>query len=598
MQDGTTTPAPTGATHTVGPPRRYSITLRWGNFDALFHGSLDTARGKQERMMALGYFHDEVDGDEGPITRRCWQYMSEEMAHQAGAAIADLPAHVREQLKTIVQKDDDSRAHEPDPLQPMRIMFPGSWCITDAAQLGNPLTAHRKDAEDDAWNDNLGLGRLPLLVEVKDRDTDRPARNVKICFEYVEPFATADDQKAYLQTISNQTERSSNPRAYITGLLERDAALPFGFNCTTARAGRKPADVDGTLIASGHVHGFPHRATTDGRPNAFSMVASTDDQGLTGVVLRPGRTAGDCYKLKVYVLEAAAPRDAEAEKTTGLMTVWRSQRVSKIYIKPPQGAFAGSPPLAARLQGALGTITTATVVSELKKAFHDTIIDKDAATPVNLTAATYRAAILAAKTNVDNPRNYDLDALINTSFASPYTFWLNDDATYNANRAAGKRRLDLTRPASWDHMKDIIRDLRDGFMQHLTDRAVPGVMVVRGEVGDSYSYWANPNKPANLRPATTSGVATIMRGCYVWYPNAIYTSNMPYPVTINTLHEMGHVLFLRHHYTSGSGATASGGFSANHDAQDDCIMGYMALTTNDFCGKCLLKLRGWDESKF
>lgn len=589
----------TGAVHSiqVQPQYDYEIKLKWGDFDALFSGHGGMTRGRQERMMALGYFYDTVDGANGPITRRCWQYMREEMEHQASAAIADIEAHVRDQLETIVQKDDGSRDHEPDPEQDLRVMYPGSFCFDDVNQLGNPLTAHRKKAEDRAWKKNKGLGRLPLLVEVTDRKTGEKAAGVKICFEFIDPFANPEDQKNALNSISNSTERTRDPRAYITANLVRDANRPFGYNCTDAIGGRKPADVHGTLIARGEVHGFPHQVTPADRPNNFSVVGITDDQGETGAVLRPARTAGDCFKLKVYVLEATEPREAEEEKTTGLMTVWRSQRVSKIIVKPPAAGYAGAPPLSANLQGALGTITTATMVTEYAKAFHDAVIDKDAATPLNLTAATYRAAIVAAKASVRNPRNYDLDALINTGFASPFTFWLADDATYNANRKAGTRRLNLTRANTWGQIGAILDGLIDGFLKHFTTRAVPGVMIVRGEVGDSYSYWAHPNRPANWS-WTTSGVATKMRGCYVWYPNSIYTSTMPYPVTINTMHEMGHVLFLRHLYTQGAGATASGGFPANHDAQDDCIMGYMALTTNDFCGKCLLKLRGWDESKF
>ncbi len=589
----------TGSSHSIKLQSKlpYDIKIKWGEFDPLFKGDCSDTRGRQERMMALGFFYDTIDGINGPITERCWQYMKEEMEHQKNAPIADMEAHLAQQMNTVVQKDNGSRDHESDPEKDMRIMYPGSFTFSGVNQLGNPLTSHRKNEEDKAWKKNRGLGRVPLIVEVVDRVTGEKAEGVKICFEYIDPFANPDDQKIYLDSISDVTERSNSPRSYVTANIARDASLPFGFNCTDGNGGRKPTDVHGTLIAKGKVHGFPHKVTTSGRPNKFSVVGITNDQGETGAVLRPARTAGDCFKLKVYVLEAPEPRKAVEEKTTGLMTVWRNQRVSKIIIKQPVPGYSGAPPVNASLQGALGSISTSDISTEYAKAFHDAVIDKDAETPLVLTAANYLAAINAATAEVSNPRKFDLDALVNTGLSSPFLFWLADDVTYNANRKANSRSIDLTKANTWGHISGLLNELMDSFMKHFTNKAVPGVMVIRSEIGDSYSYWAHPKKPANWM-ATTSGVATIMRGCYLWYPNSVYNTTMPYPVTTNAMHEMGHVLFLRHHYTSGKGATASGGFSANHDSQDDCIMGYMKLTTNDFCGKCLLKLRGWDESKF
>jgi hypothetical protein len=578
---------------------RYKITLSWGEFDPLFDGTPATAKGKQERMMALGFFHHKLDGVEGPITKRCWQHMKEQLEKEAGGILDDaaLQAKVKEKLQAIVQKDDGSRQAETDPLKNARIVFPGSFCFTEDAQLGNPLTAHRFAAEKKAWNDNLGLGRIPLVVDVLDRATGKPAAGVKICFEFVPPYAPAADQNKYLNNISSATERTQAPRAYLQAKLVENAGTPYGFNCADASGGRTPADVHGTLIAKGSVHGFPHKVRTDGRPNTKSVVGVTDAKGKTGAVLRPSRTAGDAYKLRVYVLhdDAAKKPDADEDRTTGVLTVWRNLRLAKIVIKPQATSpFAGSPPAPAALTGALGTITTATMQAEYAKAFHDLVIDKDAAAPVTMDAAAYTAALADAKKNVSNPRNYDLDVLIKTTFDSPYMFWLEDDVTYNANRKAGKRALDLTKESTWrTDIRDIIKDLRLGFMKHFTLNALPGVTIIRNEIGDSYSYWANPNKPAGWT-ATTSGVAVSVRGCFLWYPNATYTAGMPYPLTINAMHEMGHVLYLRHHYTS---APSGGGFPTNHDGQDDCLMGYLNLNTNDHCGKCLLKLRGWDESK-
>lgn len=389
----------------------------------------------------------------------------------------------------------------------------------------------------------------------------------------------------------------------MTGKLSKDAALqPFGYNCVTNNGGRKDADVYSQLIASGKVHGFPHSAVTADRPNKFSVVVRTDKKGTAGVVLLPPRTAGDCIKLRVYVHPhrgiVSLPPDAQEKKETGRLTVWRQLRLAKIIVKPQASAYSGLPPAPASLQGALGTISTATMQAEYAKAFHILVVDKEAATPKILDAATYSAAITAVRRTLPNPQSYDLQTLIHTNFQSPFMFWIEDDGVYNANRRAGTAALNLNSVAVWDvHLRNLVDQLIDGFCKHFTDNAVPGVVVLRSEVGDSYSYWPNPLKPAGLQKYTTSGVATRMRGCFLFYPNSTYASGMPYPLTINAMHEMGHVLYLRHHYTGGTAAAPNGGFPTNHDSQDLCLMGYLALTTNDHCGKCILKLRGWNETK-
>ena len=43
----------------------------------------------------------------------------------------------------------------------------------------------------------------------------------------------------------------------------------------------------------------------------------------------------------------------------------------------------------------------------------------------------------------------------------------------------------------------------------------------------------------------------------------------------------------------------SGGVPSEHDYKDYCIMSYQRNVQNftDYCGRCNLKLRGWDTSK-
>lgn len=582
-------------------PPQYSLAVAWGDFEALYADAA-TVNGKQERLQALGFYYGSVDGDDGAITRRGARHMREEADHAAGRTLTDeeFATEFRRQIRAIVRKLDGTLAPEDDFLQNARLMFPGSFCFTDINQLGNPIARARFNAEKRMWDNNATLGRIPILATVTNTATGTAAAGVKVIFEFIPAFDPPEGQKTYLNTISNQSEKTHSPRAFVRSKLPATAHAQFGFNCVEAKGGKIPADVLGSLFAQGAVQGFPYQASAEGRPNNFSVTADTDASGVTGVVFTPSRMAGDAYKIKVTVKVDGREATAQECKTSGVLTVWRSLRLARIVQKTAQGAWAGQPPLAAAMTGALGTISPTTMRTEYAKAFHWMEIDHRAHTPINMTARSYVDAIQFAKRGINNPNNYDLNALILENFASPFLFWLDTDTNYNANRTAGTAALNLAQAATWNAIGAILDQLIDRFMIYWNGGSLPGVTVVRSEVGDSYSYWNTPNRPTygdgSRWTHTTSGVATSKRGCFVWYPLNIYQTNMSYGLTQNTMHEMGHVLYLRHHYTTGALGTEGGGFPANHDQNDWCLMGYLTLNTNDYCGKCLLKLRGWDET--
>jgi len=582
-------------------PPRYTLAVAWGDFEPLFSDAA-SVKGRQERMQAIGFYYGRCDDDEGSITRRCSRHLHEELDHIAGHTLSDdeFAEQVRNRVKAIVRTTDGNITPQADFTQDARLVFPGSFCFTNDNQLGNPIARARFNSEAAMWADNRALGKIPILATVLSADTGAPAAGVKVVFEFVAPYDPAETGRNYLTSISASTEKTRSPRAYVRSKLPAAAHARFGFNCPAAKGGKIPADVNGTLFASGSVTGFPYQATTDSRPNDFSVTATTDANGITGAVFLPSRMAGDVYKIKVRVLVDGRESLPAEIVTSGLLQVWRNLRLARIVIKEAHGAFAGAPPIGAAMTGALGTIHPTVMRTEYQKAFHYLEVDRRAQTPMHMTAAAYRDAIRFAKQGLANPNNYDLNALIKDDINSPFLFWLDSDANYNANRAPGTTALNLTLAATWNSLSALIADLYDRFLLYWNGGALPGVTVIRSEVGDSYSYWNHPNKPVYANGsswnATTSGVAVKRRGCFVWYPNSIYQNSMPYGLTQNTMHEMGHVLYLRHHYTGGALGSEAGGFSANHDANDWCLMGYLALTTNDYCGKCLLKLRGWDET--
>src|SRR4029079_13721386 len=123
----------------------------------------------------------------------------------------------------------------------------------------------------------------------------------------------------------------------------------------------------------------------------------------------------------------------------------------------------------------------------------------------------------------------------------------------------------------------------------------------------------------NYSGCRATGIATQERSCVVFggvgtYTNWVY---MPDGYTKNAMHEMGHTLYLRHGYTGNqvggvvNWQHAGASFCEDHDSlttvanpaaipppvpYDRCVMGYLRCE-GEFCGKCHLKIRGWDISQ-
>jgi hypothetical protein len=124
---------------------------------------------------------------------------------------------------------------------------------------------------------------------------------------------------------------------------------------------------------------------------------------------------------------------------------------------------------------------------------------------------------------------------------------------------------------------------------------------------------AAAKKKRNLRPTSTSGIATPFRGAYLFYGHECYDTykdpkpekrRMTYSIESNTLHEIGHLLFMKHQWTNKrdknykwwKGSLLTDGtaqFPLDHDYDDTCVMSYHECD-GDLCGRCLLHLRGWD----
>jgi hypothetical protein len=271
-----------------------------------------------------------------------------------------------------------------------------------------------------------------------------------------------------------------------------------------------------------------------------------------------------------------------------------------------------------------------------------------AATP--MTAAQWHDAFLWARQQVQtNQAAFGLHGVRNVNemfrdnFETPFLFELCHPVQHNRRRGAG-----VPAAGAANNFRDYWQDAavliygQDGLLQlflryltgaasaaspptaNLTRYSTPGLTVVPGIVA-SRLFWP-PQEPGqvssdigNFWGCQASGIATKERACAVfggilYYNNWFYT---PEGYTKNALHEMGHTLYLRHQFTGNSVGGlpnwlhAGASFREDHDSKttvvtpstipppvlyDRCLMGYLECE-GEFCGKCHLKIRGWDISQ-
>jgi hypothetical protein len=268
--------------------------------------------------------------------------------------------------------------------------------------------------------------------------------------------------------------------------------------------------------------------------------------------------------------------------------------------------------------------------------------------PPQLTAAQYRDAIRWAITQVQaNQGTLGLSARRNVSamfsdeFETPFLFEIQHPRQYNRKRGAGfpaavaahNFELYWSDAASCIYGENGLLHLFLRYINgqasaanpptaNLTRYSTPGLAVVAAMAASR--LFAIPQEAGQVIPPSigvcrASGIATKERaasvfGGVIYYANWIYLGD---GYTKNALHEMGHTLYLRHQFTGNdvggvkNWLHVGANFREDHDSlttvsnpetlpapvpYDRCLMGYLPCD-GDYCGKCHLKIRGWDISQ-
>jgi hypothetical protein len=423
------------------------------------------------------------------------------------------------------------------------------------------------------------------------------------------------------ETVARYPTAMQRPSARMSTYLAQN---PADGNCLVALGGSLPtANPNAAHFVAGNV--LPPYTTVINADDVFTTAytgATAARVGKAGVIFRGSYIAGDRYKVKATVsfdgmansvqLTQAHAATLGAQWTdkacgkTGTMTVWRRHRLSTVINWPaPTGRAVNWADVAAEY---------AFAYCELDTAAMQTITGANFLT-------TYAAALAAntVETRLANDFNDGVPFTMNGNALFPITIPAQGTFT-TAKEYKAQIESDLS-----DRLTvGTLQKFAEALEVNLHDHHRAGTILVHGKWVPTITVYHKPLK--GLGKATDPHgydpkVFCIGLGCGVTIiANSMYPQ---YHDRFVIAHEMGHNRWLRHHVSGKDemGATQRGNLHLaawnratnpcanprDHDTLDTtCTMSYpFALnpqpdwspTGNDqsaFCGKCLLKLRGWN----
>jgi hypothetical protein len=327
-------------------------------------------------------------------------------------------------------------------------------------------------------------------------------------------------------------------------------------------------------------------------------------RGRAGVYFRHSNKGGDDAKVRASLTFEGLGNKADLEKLhgwktapfaeTGRWTVWRRARLNAYCEQTAPSRKSGAPNwgtinawwrqafIEMENNGQPAAILSyGTVVPEA--VFKKAIAGLPAGTrPAGVTteaSVTYRAgSMYGGRTITQNP---------------------GESAAAFVHRATSTMR-------GW--VKHPINAILGVIHDHVRKTAPEGLVVFDFRIHDPFTAqdW-DPSLnggAGGFKPATNPAVKNVLSSTsgYVRLGGAV-TMNVDNPFNVNCylLHECGHARFLYHHKTGGGGAGNASDNPSHHDAdQERCAMSYgIGADAPDawrypFCGKCLLRLRGWE----
>jgi hypothetical protein len=315
-----------------------------------------------------------------------------------------------------------------------------------------------------------------------------------------------------------------------------------------------------------------------------------------------------------------------------------------------QYLVGGGPTYTSGIGPDLAAFQFATAIAQFQVMYSELEIAPAIIAGQTLTAAQYQDALQwaiataqskLATYGLTTPR--DVAAMFSPEFQTPFLWDIRHPQQYNRMRGAVFPAAVAGASTNFDNYwldADSIIYSTDGLLElfmryilggasaanpptpNLTRLSTPGINVLAAiatsrlfsapaEINQVVPFNGPNGSSQNTGIAIRERAATVYGGVTT-YTGWIYQGD---GFTKNTLHEIGHTLYLRHQYTGNTNAAgvqiwthAGANFCEDHDSPaananpiavpdqvpyDRCLMGYLPCD-GDFCGKCHLKLRGWD----
>jgi len=384
------------------------------------------------------------------------------------------------------------------------------------------------------------------------------------------------------------------PRKYIGKALATKGGDPAkGDNCHVDFGGiRRHPDADIGPFFQGKSY-VPYEVAGDKKQKlCFSKACIDKDKyplrlGKAGAFFRPSIIAGDDYALRAEIDFTGLPNQGDLEKAHGVTD-------EKTRIAADTGAIRirRFNQLAVVVKWPARTASSEwdKIEEEFGKAYLDLDVKHSASKPVTdvLTEAQYKA-IVKGHTKHHNPAKIrlDPDSLVGV------------DLPVQGNLNAKQYKKALRSFVNDNYWDKIYEPLRKRLSENIRKDFPNGFIVIE--------FLAH--KPLNIQKDPKNGDFTVSAantGFVTWTfsiglsDSVVFADQKdPDKVYYVVSHEMGHNFWLLHWENTGE----SNG--SNHDRKDhDCVMSYSDGTafphqtpgvyTPHFCGKCNLKLRGWD----
>lgn len=374
-------------------------------------------------------------------------------------------------------------------------------------------------------------------------------------------------------------------RAYVQSKLTMDGGeATTGHHAHQSRGGVRTATDPGVFLKGAGLK--PYDVKTDG-PVYYSKCSVADDRykGTAGVYFTPSTIAGDRFAIVAEIdAEGFDLPPVNVTSQTGIMTVWRRYNAAKLWFM----SYVPNRPHRTESQAQLGLVPWYTpAFVEFKEPVAPTV------KMIQPRGAAHEVIDLALFTALLRDAGYTpaqlSDAQIQTRFNANVLWPLQPAAVLNPTQ---EQRY-------YDAIDSEITAFEDRFATKLHELSL--LETTEGLVTLVFDENAPRAGTMGLSPLTNPNLQT-----WAWSLLAatgtlhlIWDQDLTTPGAIDgetMAHEFGHALWL-HHASTSAGSQPHPDDQSEHNPPEyqTCTMSYVSLA--DFCGKCVLKLRGLDETK-